>query len=912
MAGNQDLLFLRDLADVEPPRERYKVYDLEDIYKLVPKPQWTGLEDEIWTPRASEDDPQLEKVKQLIKRNSSQAAGVAPVPGVAVQEPESANFASKGLQRKRNTPSASIHLLLNSKWTEMVLAVFTIWALFAEDSRIIALDRPESDKGDVAFWTVSFIAALLFFIELMLRSFVQRGYLFSFFFWLDIVAVGSMVLDFLPLFQSGGDFAAEDASSAARAGRAARAGTKVGRLLRLLRIVRVLKLFLASRKRKQENLVDVKEYTPSELGKELKNRISKKSILFVLFLLVGEAFLDFFLSLVPEDITSRISLAQVFVASNETYTCYTKLLDEVNGTSPCGPLIPGLTPTESFASATPFVEMRQLMERQFTRYYAFLGHRNILLQMKIFDLVFIYPTDPYSTQWCGGPEEASTVTRPDEAPPGVGMPCPDGPAFPFDTEWLNCTAYNFMETSLAMQYCPEDIYRIRKNELIPSVIAGAPYTSVDPGFPASGAIAEVWLTRRPFVMCEAIFSILFTLCVCFLLGLMGFLFARDADQMVIRPIENMVDKVTKLAANPAYKLEAVKQVKFETDALYVSLAKIAGLLQVGFGEAGNNLIAENLKKGDSVDPMVPGKKLLGAYGFCIIDDYEEVLECLGEEILPFTNTAAVIVHEAVTGNGGQPNRNLGDAFLCVWKPKLETQEPSSAELQMAETKMCDGALTAYRTCVRKVQSSSKLQAYNSHEEISKYFDGQYSTVIGYGLHYGWAIEGAVGTNIKIDCSYLSPNVNLAARLESATKMYGVNILMSQYFVDKLSVPVRAGLRRVDVVCLKGSSIPMAIYTCDRSNALYASRAAVERLGKERVIETFQQIFEEAMDAFVKGDWPAAKSGFEQSLEICPHDKPCRRILWHMDTPESRPDFGLASTPFVAPEGWPGYHILLSK
>ena len=54
-----------------------------------------------------------------------------------------------------------------------------------------------------------------------------------------------------------------------------------------------------------------------------------------------------------------------------------------------------------------------------------------------------------------------------------------------------------------------------------------------------------------------------------------------------------------------------------------------------------------------------------------------------------------------------------------------------------------------------------------HEEIVKFFDGNYTTRIGYGLHYGWAIEGAVGTNIKIDCSYLSPNVNLAARLEGS-------------------------------------------------------------------------------------------------------------------------------------------------
>ena len=70
--GGNELLFLRDLADVEPPRDRYAYYEEEDIYRLVPRPQWTGLEDEIWTPRSQEHDPQLEKVKALMKRNQAQ------------------------------------------------------------------------------------------------------------------------------------------------------------------------------------------------------------------------------------------------------------------------------------------------------------------------------------------------------------------------------------------------------------------------------------------------------------------------------------------------------------------------------------------------------------------------------------------------------------------------------------------------------------------------------------------------------------------------------------------------------------------------------------------------------------------------------------------------------------------------
>ena len=53
-----------------------------------------------------------------------------------------------------------------------------------------------------------------------------------------------------------------------------------------------------------------------------------------------------------------------------------------------------------------------------------------------------------------------------------------------------------------------------------------------------------------------------------------------------------------------------------------------------------------------------------------------------------------------------------------------------------------------------------------------------------GLHYGWAIEGAIGSSMKIDASYLSPHVNTAARLEAASKQFQTMILMSGDFVKR--------------------------------------------------------------------------------------------------------------------------------
>ena len=86
--------------------------------------------------------------------------------------------------------------------------------------------------------------------------------------------------------------------------------------------------------------------------------------------------------------------------------------------------------------------------------------------------------------------------------------------------------------------------------------------------------------------------------------------------------------------------------------------------------------------------------------------------------------------------------------------------------------------------------------------------------MGYGLHYGWAIEGAIGSSMKIDASYLSPHVNTAARLEAATKQYKQQFLMSGAFVVRLSGANRQLCRKLDSVVLVGQTIPTKLFTWD--------------------------------------------------------------------------------------------------
>jgi Adenylate and Guanylate cyclase catalytic domain len=84
--------------------------------------------------------------------------------------------------------------------------------------------------------------------------------------------------------------------------------------------------------------------------------------------------------------------------------------------------------------------------------------------------------------------------------------------------------------------------------------------------------------------------------------------------------------------------------------------------------------------------------------------------------------------------------------------------------------------------------------------------------MGFGLHQGWAIEGTIGSYFKIDASYLSPNVNMAARLEAATKQYDVLILISGEAHDVLSSDVKTLCREIDCVTVKGSIKPTRLFT----------------------------------------------------------------------------------------------------
>ena len=121
--------------------------------------------------------------------------------------------------------------------------------------------------------------------------------------------------------------------------------------------------------------------------------------------------------------------------------------------------------------------------------------------------------------------------------------------------------------------------------------------------------------------------------------------------------------------------EETKAANSETELLQDAITKMAMLLQVGFGSAGAAIISKNLAATGNIDPLVPGVKIHNAiFGFCDIRRFTDATEVLQEDVMLFVNTIAGIVHGQCVKTGGEPNKNIGDAFLIIWKPQ---EKPTS-------------------------------------------------------------------------------------------------------------------------------------------------------------------------------------------------------------------------------------------
>lgn len=204
----------------------------------------------------------------------------------------------------------------------------------------------------------------------------------------------------------------------------------------------------------------------------------------------------------------------------------------------------------------------------------------------------------------------------------------------------------------------------------------------------------------------------------------------------------------------------------------------------------------------------------------------------------------------------------------------------------------------------------------------------FKVAMGFGLHTGWAIEGSIGSKVKVDASYLSSHVNLASRLEAATKQYHVPLLMSEAFVSGLSGSIQSTCRRADRVTFKGSTEPMTMYYQDTEpfhtlqkkprdygeimmSTSWKNEEEIERLGLDLTVTLkalksdknllIRDVYDAAFNAYLDGEWGKCKVLFHLWLEKFPGDTIIQLIVRY-----------LMSHNFECPESWLGFHVLNVK
>ena len=709
-----------------------------------------------------------------------------------------------------------IKAVLAGKLWQTIISLITIFALYGDDLRLLAFPK----TVDTTFEVLSFLALIMFFAELFLQVYSMKGYLYSFNFYLDVVSTLSLIPDIAFLWNALNPQEEEGGSDSAvlSASRASRAGTRairIVRIVRLVRMVRIVKLLnnLRRKNKNEEQLRKERMDGHSKVGERLLKETSRRIIELVLVLVL---FLPFFdggldskynqfqnfglaeLHRVPQDYNATGVISEgAFKKQFEEYVrnsgklFYIKICNER-----CATVWPKAT-TDKWLEELRFQPFKS-------------GTTDVDRTASFTETI-----DP-TTKWSFDSLESSedivrskyrTAERPRVLSGGCFMDCTsqrDDPWSP-GTKGHSCTA-------VSTDYSAG-----------PSVGYGV--TSVR----YAGCLSVAYFDNTAETQNTAGMNMLKTTFVMIILagGILGV--DHDAQKLVITPIKRMVQMINKLANDPLSKTKKRTSDNkkkgansYETHIIEETLSKVGQLMQVGFGAAGAEIIKKNLQSG-SFDPMIKGKRITAIYMFCDIRQFTDTTECLQEDVMVYVNSLGDLCHGVTVSYYGMANKNVGDAFLLSWKlcdgdlegfshfdtkmaPVDSKYHPcpphagsGDTDRILTATEMADSVLAAtIKICndLALANVDGNLVRFIRRPEVIARFGKDFTIRMGYGVHLGWCIEGAIGSLQKIDCTYLSPHVELSDRLEAGSKIFKQPLNLSHWFVQLLSPAARKFLRIV--------------------------------------------------------------------------------------------------------------------
>jgi class 3 adenylate cyclase/HAMP domain-containing protein len=273
----------------------------------------------------------------------------------------------------------------------------------------------------------------------------------------------------------------------------------------------------------------------------------------------------------------------------------------------------------------------------------------------------------------------------------------------------------------------------------------------------------------------------------------------------------------------------------------------------------------DLVYGNPEDMLVGDTRILSVL-FSDIRSFTSISEKMapGDLVDTLNKYFSFMVEVIMDQHGGTVDKYIGDAIMAYWgTPK----------------KRDDDALQAVLAGLDMLTALEKFNAWQAERGMAPW-------KIGIGINYGGLTVGNIGSSQKMNYTVIGDMVNLASRLEGASKRYRQPIIFSESVESRVKAHMRC--RHIDTVAVKGKTQGVRIYTTRKVLSPDEERA--------------WDIFNKALEQFYTRNFAEAAASLREILTILPDDMPAMIYLERATAFAQNPP----------PEGWDGVEVLTEK
>jgi adenylate cyclase len=211
-------------------------------------------------------------------------------------------------------------------------------------------------------------------------------------------------------------------------------------------------------------------------------------------------------------------------------------------------------------------------------------------------------------------------------------------------------------------------------------------------------------------------------------------------------------------------------------------------------------------------------------------DPVSLIKLLNRYFTPMTN--------AVLNHGGMLDKYIGDAVMAFFNAPINVPDHADA------------------TCRAALEMIEKLEILNSELEA----ENRDAIHIGIGINTAEVVVGNMGSDTRFNYTVIGDGVNLASRVEGLTKNYGVNILITEFTVEKLTNNFL--YRKIEPVKVKGKDEAVLLF---------------ELMADTNENREIVSLYESALERYIENDFEKAKKLFEALVDNY-HDNLSRYFL----------------------------------